>query len=152
MMIKARMRSGASWNDVCILNASLHGLVIQMAQPPGRGTYVEIRRGRQTIVGRIAWARGHRAGLRSQDPIFIKALTCEAAGAAMPVRDVEGRPIERRRAPRAAAQTHESSRLAGRAAEFACFVLVACALGVTAFGAVREALARPISAIEAALT
>ena len=25
VMVKARMRSGASWNDVCNLNVSLHG-------------------------------------------------------------------------------------------------------------------------------
>ena len=26
------------------------------------------------VIARVAWAKGHRAGLRSQDPIFIRAL------------------------------------------------------------------------------
>ena len=68
------MLSGTSWHDVCIVNCSLHGLGIQAAQAPTRGTYVEIRRGKQVIIARVAWCKGHRAGLRSQDPIFVGAL------------------------------------------------------------------------------
>ena len=78
VMIKARMRSGVSWRDVCILNLSVHGVGIQAAEPPARGTYVEIRRGSQVIVARVAWAKGHRAGLRSQDAIFIQSSTTSA--------------------------------------------------------------------------
>ena len=73
-MIKARMRSGVSWHDVCILNLSVHGVGIRAAEPPARGTYVEIRRGSQMIVARVAWTKGHRAGLRSQDAIFINVI------------------------------------------------------------------------------
>lgn len=43
-MIKARIRVGASWHDVCILNLSRRGVGIQSADPAGSGTYVEIRR------------------------------------------------------------------------------------------------------------
>ena len=49
VMVKARMRSGTSWHDVCILNLSVHGLGIQAAEPPERGTYVEICRGSQAM-------------------------------------------------------------------------------------------------------
>jgi hypothetical protein len=148
VMIKARMRSGASWHDVCILNLSVHGLGIQSAEPPDRGTYVEICRGTHSIVARVAWSKGHRAGLRAQDAIFIKALVND--NAAPGPRVARGIAVERRRAPRAR-QKHDHSRLAGRAMEFACLVLFAGALAMTAFGAVEQALAAPLSKISSAL-
>ena len=57
-MIRARMRSGVSWHDVCILNLSRRGLGIQAAEPPQRGAYVEIRRGKHVILGLAASALG----------------------------------------------------------------------------------------------
>ena len=77
------MRSGVSWHDVCVLNVSVHGVGIQAAEPPARGTYVEIRRGPHVIVARVAWAKGHRAGLRSQDPISIRAIVNDLGSAAL---------------------------------------------------------------------
>ena len=151
VMVKARMRSGASWNDVCILNVSLHGLGVQSAATLERGTYVEICRGTQSIIARVAWSKGHRAGLRSQDAIFIKALINESLALAprLPVRS--GRPVDRRRAPRTPAQRHEASRFLGRAMESACLAVAAGAIGMTAFGSVGQALASPLSQISAAL-
>lgn len=143
------MRSGASWTDVCILNVSIHGLGIQSAEPPDRGTYVEICRGTQSIIARVAWSKGHRAGLSAQDAIFIKALINDNAAAGPRV--AKGKPVERRRSPRPAQRMHDSSRLAGRLMEFACFALFAGALAVTAFGAVGQALASPLSQISTAL-
>ena len=148
VMIRARMRSGVSWHDVCVLNLSAHGVGIQAAEPPARGTYVEIRRGPHVIVARVAWSKGHRAGLRSQDPIFIQSIVKDTA-AAPP--QVAGQPVERRRAPRTAQQGHDRSRWLGRAMEFVCFALVAGAVALTAFGSVEQALARPLSQISAAL-
>jgi hypothetical protein len=148
VMIKARMLSGTSWDDVCVLNLSAHGVGIQAAEPPPRGTYVEIRRGSHVIVARVAWSKGHRAGLRSQDRIFIKAIVNDTATA--PPRNA-GQPLERRRVPRTAQQPHEQSRSLGRAMEFVCFAVIAGAVALTAFGAVEQALARPLSQISAAL-
>ena len=148
VMIKARMLSGASWHDICILNCSLHGLGIQSAKPPQRGAYVEVRRGRQTIVARVAWSKGHRAGLRSQDPIFIAALVNgnDAAPTAP-----SGQFVERRHQPRPSVQAHSDSRLAARAMEFACFVVIAAAVGLAGLSAVSQALARPMEEVHAAL-
>jgi hypothetical protein len=150
VMIKARMRSGAFWHDVCIINVSLRGLGIQAAQPPQRGTYVEICRGTQAIIARVAWSKGHRAGLRSQDAIFIRTLVNENATAPQPCLAAVP-PIERRRSPRTVQQRHDRSRLLGRTMEFACLAAFVSALAVTAFGAVEEALAQPLSQISAAL-
>jgi hypothetical protein len=151
VMVKARMRNGASWHDVCIVNLSTRGLGIQAADPPARGSYLEICRGRHVIVARVMWSKGHRAGLKAQDSIFVDALVREAADPSPDAPKPAPRIAERRRAPRTAQQRHERSRVAGRMFEFACIGLVAGGLAVAAFGAVEQALARPMSRIEAAL-
>ena len=148
VMIKARMLNGTAWQDICILNCSLHGLGIQSPTAPQRGSYVEIRRGRQTIVARVAWSKGHRAGLRSQDPIFVGALVSGNDSAPAPSNAAF---TERRRQPRAPAPSHADSRLAGRAMEFACFAVIATAVGLAGLSAVSQALARPMQEVNAAL-
>lgn len=150
VMLKARMRAGSAWHDVCILNLSAHGVGLQAADPPPRGTYVEIRRGSNTIVARVAWTRGHRAGLRSQDVLFIPALVRDAASPLAGSEKAEGSRLERRRVPRTA-QAHAQSRLAGRAMEFACLAFLGLVMAGTLFGAVRDSLARPMAEVTAAL-
>jgi hypothetical protein len=150
VMVRARMRVDASWQDVCILNVSLHGLGIQAARPPGRGSYVEIRRGTHVVIARIAWTKGHRAGLRSQDPIAIRPLLSDQT-AAQPSTPGLQPAVERRRSTRPPAEAHESSRQMGRAAEFACFGVFACALGLAAYGTVEASLAKPLQQISKAL-
>lgn len=151
VMIRARLRSGVRWQDVCILNLSSHGLGIQAAQPPARGEYVEICRGRISIVARVAWTKGHRAGLRSQDALSIPALMADPADAPLPASGTAPVVTERRRVPRSTAERHERSRVLARAMEFACFGAIAVALGWAAFGAVEQALARPLATISSAL-
>lgn len=150
VMIRARMRSGASWRDVCILNVSLRGLGVQSAETLERGAYVEVCRGTQAIIARVVWSKGHRAGLRSQDAIFVRALIGEHPGAPPP-REAQTPIVDRRRAPRTSQLTHDRSRLMGRTLEFASLALVVAAMAMTAFGAVEQALAQPLSKISAAL-
>ena len=145
------MRSGISWHDVCIMDLSRRGIGIQAAEPPSRGTYVEICRGTQVIVARVMWAKGHRAGLNSQDAIAVRALV-----RGDPANDRIALPpacprLDRRRAPRAL-QSHETSRLAARALEFACVGLIATAFGLTVFGTVEQALGRPVAQVRDALS
>ena len=148
-MIRARMRVGATWHDVCVLNLSRRGLGIQAADPPARGTYVEICRGKIVMVARITWVKGHRAGLQSQDPIWAQGLINEALAAT--VQSPASAPVERRRAPRNVQYPHDQSRVAARSMEFACVALFVAAFVITAFGAVGQALAAPFSQIRAAL-
>ena len=98
------------------------------------------------IVARVAWTKGHRAGLRSQDPIFIKAVLAE-----QPAKAPAAQNVERRKIPRVPDCRHEDSRLAARAMEYACLAIVACAFAMGAFGAVEGALAQPLSQISDAL-
>lgn len=150
VMIVARMRSSASWQDVCILNLSMRGLGIQAPQVPPAGSYVEICRGHQVIIARVAWAKGHRAGLRAQDPIWIQGLLGDPS-AVNERQPAAAEPfVERRRVPRTA-QKHEDSRLAGRAMEFTFVALAAAGMGAIAFGIVEQALAEPMAQISTAL-
>ena len=151
VLIKVRMRNGVSWNDVCILNLSVRGLGIQAAQPPARGTIVEICRGSQVIVARVVWSKGHRAGLRSQDAIFIRAIVNEPPHGQPRSPFITEGPGERRTAPRRAKQRDDRSRSMGRAFEFVFLSLFAGGLAVTAYGAVEQALAQPMSHIRAGL-
>jgi hypothetical protein len=151
-MIRARMRAGVAWHDVAILNLSKGGLGIQAADPPLRGAYVEICRGRHVIIARVMWTKGHRAGLKSQDPIWTESLLVEPSNdrSAPPV--ASAMPIVRRQKPRSTQQRHEHSRLAARAMEFACLGMGGAAMALLAFGMVEEALAQPLSKIETALS
>lgn len=149
-LIRARMRCAAGWTDVCIVNLSARGAGLQCASPPASGAYVEIRRGAHVVVARVAWSSGHRFGVRSQDPIAIDALIAEpsAADARPPAPD--SRPVERRARPRTEPR-HERSRHLARTAEFACMALFGAGAAVGIYGVVEEALARPMSAITAAM-
>lgn len=149
-LIRARMRSVAGWSDVCILNLSLHGAGMQCASPPGRGTYVEIRRGGHVIIARVAWSNGHRFGVRSQEAIAIEAVIAEPRAGDPAAARPAAQPFERRARPRAQPR-HDASRQVGRAAEFACIALFGAGAAIALYGIVEEALARPAMAITAAM-
>ena len=152
VMIRARMRSGVAWHDVAILNLSKGGLGIQAADPPLRGAYVEICRGRHVIIARVMWTKGHRAGLKSQDPIWNESLLAEPSNDVSSPAASPATPVERRKKPRTHEQRHDHSRLAGRAMEFACLGIGGAGMAMLAFGMVEEALAQPLSKIETALS
>jgi hypothetical protein len=143
------MRVVASWGDVCILNISSRGMQLQAPRPPERGSFVEIRRGPHVIIGRVAWAKQHRFGIKSQDLLFVDAITAEPG-------DDEGQrsqpaytAIERR--PRARPPGGDRSRLAGRAMEFACLGCVVAGGAMALYGVAAEALAKPLSVVSQAL-
>jgi len=152
VVIKARMRVAESWGDALILNMSSRGLLIQSRQPPRRGTYVELRRGRHVIVARAVWAGEDRFGVLTQDIVPVDAVIHEPDRSVAPVAEVES-SADRRVGSRSGvnAEKHQQSRLAGRLLEFACFVFVGAAAASTAVFAVGDALASPLTAVTAAL-
>ena len=149
--IPARMRLGARWTDVFILNLSSRGCQIRSSEPVDRGTYVELRRGDQAIVARVVWQSGSRAGLRTQDRVPVEAIVTSAAGKSD---RPEGPPaIERRERPRGRiAQAHERSRLRGRAWEFAGVAVVGATLSIAVVSLVAEVLAQPLAKVGVALS
>ena len=145
------MRNGASWGDVCILNISSRGLGLQAANPPGRGSYVEIRRGQEIIIACVVWTKQHRFGVRAQDMLPIEQIIDE------PDRSLPAQPtaretfVERRSGCRPQNARHEHSRVVARAMEFACIAILGASAATAAFAAVDDTLGGPLSRISAAL-
>ena len=152
-MLNARVRVSARWNDVCILNISTRGLLLQAADPPARGTYLDLHRGHQAIVARVVWVQGKRFGVCTQDVLPVEDIIRppDAAAASLTRAVTEGAAMERRASPRARAARHEASRMLSRSIEFSFCALFGAALGVTAFSAVGQALASPFDKVSAAL-
>jgi hypothetical protein len=150
VLIRARMRVVASWGDVCILNISSRGMQLQAARPPGRGTYVEIRRGPHVIIGCVAWTKQHRFGIKSQDVLFVDAIVAEPGDCESQRGSVAHVPAEQRSAPRKAASA-DRSRTLGRAMEFACIGVVVLAGAIALYGAAEDALATPLASVSNAL-
>ncbi len=153
-MLNARVRIGASWNDVCILDISTRGLMIQATEPPARGAYLDVFRGHQSIVARVVWVDGQRFGLRSQDALPVEDIICppDASTAALRRAVAEGAALERRVSPRATLARHEASRTLSRSIEFGFVVLLGAALGITAFSTVAQALGSPLEQVSASLS
>lgn len=148
VLTRARMRCGASWSDVCIVNLSTRGVGLQGSTPPVRGTYVELRRGSNVlIVGCVAWSAGHRFGVRTQDPIWIDGVINDAGPQGAPTPEWR----ERRAMPRLDSGA-ESSAQRGRMLQFAVLVAGGICAMVTLGSLVDSALARPMQAISVALS
>lgn len=154
-LVKGRIRLGASWQDVSILNISSRGLLLHAASPPERGIYVEVCRGLHTIVARVAWSKGQRFGVRTQDRLSIDDLLEEPTPGAVKFRKTaEADPFVERRSRRrqlSPDDVHERNRLVSRVLEFVCFGIFAAFAGTIAFSAVGEGFARPLSKVLAAL-
>lgn len=155
-LVSGRMRLGATWLDVNILNISSRGLLMQASSPPERGTYVEVHRGRHAIVARVIWSKHQRFGVRTQDRLSIEDILKEPAlSAVAPRKTSEAEPLVERRASRrkqlAPKDAHERSRLMSRATEFVSIATFGALVATVAFAAVGEALARPLWDILAAL-
>ena len=147
VVVPARMRIGARWTDACILNISSRGLLVRSPQPAERGSYVELRRGDQVIIGRVVWRCGARLGLRSQDRVPVEAIVTSKLALSRCTPTEVFPSIERRRVRR----EHEQSRLRGRAMEFASVVLIGMTLSAAVFSMVTGAVASPLSRVRMAL-
>jgi hypothetical protein len=153
VLIQARMRMDSGWADVCMLNISSRGMLLQAASPPPRGSYVEIRRAAHVIVGRVVWRKDRRFGIQTQDRMNIGAIVNDPCQTAATHRGVPGSDqlSERRNGPhRTPAQIEldaEHSRRLGATLQFA---VLAAATGIGALIlmiAVLRTLADPMAAI-----
>jgi hypothetical protein len=150
-MIKARMRSGASWSDACILNLSSRGMLVKAPVSPTRGSYLEIRRGAYVIVARVVWSDADRFGVQTQDPVPAEGLINHPDRPAAVVQKGQAGFVERRTAARPRAEQHEASRRRASAWEFGAIALLGAVGAIAALGAVGELLARPLAMVETAL-
>ena len=154
VLINARMRTGSTWSDVCLLDMSSRGALAKTAVPPREGTYVEVRRGSHVIVARVVWTEKHRFGMCTQDPIVIDALILDPDGSkSREQRDRAGiqpqsTEMNRRLDP---IDRHGKSRLLARSMEFVCIAGAGAMLASSGFSLVRAALAKPLSQVTAVL-
>jgi hypothetical protein len=151
VLIRARMRISAGWNDACILNISARGLMIRAASPsPRHGSYVELRRGARIIIGRVMWANQDRFGLSTQDELDVESIIAVPDGAEAATSPEITVVFDRRSTVRHATD-FERSRHWSRAFEFACITIFAVAGCLVAFGAVTQLFAAPMAAVEQGL-
>ena len=148
VVLPARLRNGAAWSDVCILNISSRGLMVQASRASRPGSVVELHRGAYVIHARVVWQEGARAGLRVENPLPVDEILTLSQAPDLRLTAGGSRVLERRKAPR----DHESSRIQSRAVEFAAAAFIAGALSMAALSMLEEAFAKPMRAVETALT
>ena len=149
-----RIDLGGVWIDGCIHNVSARGLMVSANRLPTAGAYVDIRRGTLVIIGRVAWAKGRRFGVRTQDIISAATLINEPVLGGKPAArpSDERRAIGRANASISAAQRADRSRQLSSRLQFA--VLTAAGLAVACFAAeeVYRNLAKSLGTITKALS
>lgn len=77
LVMPARMLNDNVWFDIVVRNVSPEGAMAEAAVPPPSGSYVEIRRGRFSIVARVVWRTGSRFGLHCARRLDVDALLAE---------------------------------------------------------------------------
>jgi hypothetical protein len=148
VVLPARVRNGAHWDDACILNVSSRGLMIHSARAGAEGSLVELRRGDHVIIARIVWREGARAGLQSDDRVPIEEIVSLDGARSLQLVASKGDLIERRRYCR---RSGDEFRLRGRLMEFAAVVIIVIALAGGIWSIAKQALARPLAEVSAAL-
>ena len=148
VMLPARMRTAAGWSDACILNVSSRGMLIHAGRPSVQGSLIELRHQQHVIVARVVWREGSKAGLRAEDRVPIEQILALGSSPGLQLTAGSYKGPERRCRPR----THEQSRHQSRLFEFAGLVAVAIAAAWMAVSLVSAALARPLAAVQTALT
>ncbi|HJO65737.1 hypothetical protein [Sphingomonas sanguinis] len=156
VLIPCRMKSVRGWGDACIHNISSRGMMLACDDPLEPGEYVDIRRGRQVVIGRVIWRRDRFSGIRTQDVISADVLVNEPR--------LEGRPAQReadgdRRDPRQrlvseidAARRMERSRSISSALQFGAIGLFGLAAAATIAVQVGHMLTDPTQRINQALS
>ncbi len=77
-LVKAQMRRDLGWVTVSIGNISATGLMVKHPHPPPIGAQVEFAHRGVSIKGRVVWTTATRFGVRSLQPIDVKAFTAGA--------------------------------------------------------------------------
>jgi hypothetical protein len=158
VLIPARMRSDAGWSDVCLRDLSSGGALVQSPNPPPPGSYIEIRRGSQVIVGRVRWRKERRFGIQAQGRIDIGALIEEPGVSRRTPIALPGGWVhpERRSDPERLtaadiAERHARNRRLSAAFQFWLWVAVSVVIAAFAASEIHQVLMEPIGHIAAAL-
>ena len=151
--VHARIIAGQAWSDVTIQNVSRRGFMAYAKEPPSRGSYIELRKAGQVIVGRVVWAAGGAFGVRAQDDIDVPRLTGQTSGP--PYRGPERRKAPRRlpnaslrRSPDVA---FEQSRQVASRVNFAVLGLTGLGAAALLVSGMHATLAQPVAKVRAVL-
>jgi len=150
VVLPARVRTPAGWSDACILNVSSRGLLIYSRDAADTGTTIELHHRHHTIVARVMWRDGARAGVRSEDRVPVEEIMILGQAHNVTLTATEQPGVERRRAPRNDTR-YDRSRERGRSIEFVGALAIAAVLVTGMLEMVEAALARPLASIGAVL-
>jgi hypothetical protein len=145
--LSARLRSGGSWSDACILNVSTRGLLIYAPLPLDTDA-LELQRGDHLIRGRVVWRDGMRIGVQADDRVPVDEIMTLSPSCVLQLTAAAQQAEPRRAGSRVKA---DSSRMRGRAIEFVGVGILAASLAVTASSIVQSVLAKPLAAASLAL-
>ena len=154
VVLPARLRSGASWSDACIHNVSSRGMLVASNAAPAPGTYIELRRGPNIVVGRVVWQKDRFFGLRAQDRIDLDRLRRTTDAASDPAGDhaaVERRSDRRLNDDVQRARALERSRAIAKASQFVTLALLCLGASLFAGHAVHKMLSEPMARITAVM-
>jgi len=147
---QARIREGGTWHEMMICNVSRRGLMLKgRAGAPQRGTYVEIRRGSQTIIGQVRWASGNRCGVKAREDIDLSnwGVDRSAGGEGGSPRSQAVIVVRRPTAADVAAR----SRLAARGFNFALLLMLGIAAAALTESVVSSVLAPSLGQVSRGL-
>jgi len=150
--IGVRLKDDAGWSDAQILNVSSRGVMAMCAEPPPRGSYVEIRRGSCVMIGRVAWTGSDRIGVHVRERIAVEDLLQPATPGRKALRaanDIQMRLYEPRK-PSLDERAASSGRFA-RAFDFAAIGIVAVGLAAFASSMVSQAFVEPLARVAVVL-
>ena len=157
VFLPSRIRVGGAWADACIHNISARGLLVASDEAPKPGSYVEIRRGRNVIIGRAVWKKDRFFGVRTQDRIDLLALQADPtqtrgrSGADQPDGVTERRREDRFKRDAAMARTLERNIAISRNIQFGLIGSVAVVASVVIATAAYNALTGPFGRIQRAM-
>lgn len=153
VLVRARMRTGSRWTDVTIHNISSRGMMVETEHPPDPGTYIEIRRGAEVVIGRVVWRITRNFGILAQDRIDIDAIIRDPGPEGMQRTAARGGPtrgspaLARRRTTLAdMAYRADRSRYVSSFLQYALLVAAGLAAAGFAAGEVYNLLTRPMTA------
>lgn len=148
MLLRARMQATSRWSDVCILNVSSRGAMINAPSASvEKGSMVELRYADHMIVGTIVWREGSRAGLQAEDRIPVEELLARSQSSSLQITANGWPEVDRRATPRSG----DDSRIRGRAIEFTGIALIGAVLALGATLMIGQAFAEPMRQVQAAL-
>ncbi len=73
-MVRATMRDSVTERDVCVIDLSTRGILATTAHPPKIGEFVELRIGRNVLVGQVRWSSERRFGISLRDRVSVASL------------------------------------------------------------------------------